>query len=390
MSANWKPTKLGEILTKSDEWIDLKPDETYRQVTVRLWGKGVTLRGEITGAEIAATRQCVVHARQFIASRIDARNGAFGLIPDSLEGAIVTSDFPVFALNETRMLPEYLHWLSKTGSFVELCKAASEGTTNRVRLKEDRFLALEIPLPPVTEQRRIVARIEQLAAQIEEARRLRHQADEEANALISSALHHVFAANAKDWRKMPMPEAVEINDRQVDPRLPEYARLPHISGENMESVTCKLLPYRTAEEDGVKSSNYLFSPGAILYSKIRPYLRKAVLVDFQGVCSADIYPVKVTNDDLDPRFVMWSLVAGPFTDYANTLSGRTRMPKLNRKQFFAFELAYPEKTEQRRIVGYLDGLAGQVVALARLQSETAAALDALLPSILDKAFKGEL
>jgi type I restriction enzyme S subunit len=189
---------------------------------------------------------------------------------------------------------------------------------------------------------------------------------------------------------MPMPEAVTINDRQVDPRLPEYAQLPHISGENMESITCKLLPYRTAEEDGVKSSNYLFSPGAILYSKIRPYLRKAVFVDFQGVCSADIYPVKVTSEELEPRFVMWSLVAGPFTDYANTLSGRTRMPKLNRKQFFAFQFAYPDKAEQRRLVGYLDGLAGQVAALARLQSETAAELDALLPSVLDRAFQGEL
>ena len=154
MSKPWPTVLLGEVLTKSDEWIELKLDETYRQVTVRLWGKGVTLRGEVTGAEISATRQCVVHARQFIASRIDARNGAFGLIPDSLERAIVTSDFPVFSLNETRMLPEYLHWLSKTAGFVELCKAASEGTTNRVRLKEDRFLALEIPLPALTEQRR--------------------------------------------------------------------------------------------------------------------------------------------------------------------------------------------------------------------------------------------
>jgi len=187
-----------------------------------------------------------------------------------------------------------------------------------------------------------------------------------------------------------MTEAVAINDRQVDPRLTEFAQLPHISGENMEGITCRLLPYRTAEEDGVKSSNYLFAPGVILYSKIRPYLRKAVFVDFRGVCSADIYPVKIISEELEPRFVMWSLVAGPFTEYANTLSGRTRMPKLNRKQFFAFEMAYPDKTEQQRIVEYLDGLAGQVTALTQLQSETAAELDALLPSILDRAFKGEL
>jgi len=108
------------------------------------------------------------------------------------------------------------------------------------------------------------------------------------------------------------------------------------------------------------------------------------------VCSADIYPIKLINDELEPRFFMWSLVAGPFTQFANLLSGRTRMPKLNRKQLFAFGLYYPTLNKQRRIVAYLDGLQAQVDRLKVLQAQTAAELEALLPSILDQAFKGEL
>ena len=189
---------------------------------------------------------------------------------------------------------------------------------------------------------------------------------------------------------MPMDEAIQINDKQVDPTLPEYSQLPHISGENMESKTCRLLPWRTAEADGVTSNNYFFSPGTILYSKIRPYLRKAVFVDFGGVCSADIYPIRVKSQKLNPQFVKWSLAAEPFTEYANKLSGRTRMPKLNRKQLFGFGFSHPTLPEQHRIVAYLDGLQAQVDALKRLQAETAAELDALLPSVLAKAFRGEL
>jgi restriction endonuclease S subunit len=83
--------------------------------------------------------------------------------------AIVTNDFPVFNVVENRLLPTYLGWMCRTASFVEECKRASEGTTNRVRLQEDKFLAREIPLPPLAEQRRVVARIEELAAQIHEA-----------------------------------------------------------------------------------------------------------------------------------------------------------------------------------------------------------------------------
>lgn len=152
---------LGEVLTKSEEWITLNPGERYREVTVRLWGKGVVKRREVTGTEIAATRRLIVRSQQFILSRIDARNGAFGLVPDSLEGAVVSNDFPVFTLNQARILPPFLNWMSKTRTFIYLCKAASEGTTNRIRLAEDRFLSTKVPLPPVDEQRRIVARIEE-------------------------------------------------------------------------------------------------------------------------------------------------------------------------------------------------------------------------------------
>src|SRR5207247_8654970 len=136
----------------------------------------VVQRGILSGAEIASTRQMVARRGQFILSRIDARNGALGIVPPELDEAIVTNDFPVFNVVEDRLLPTYLGWMCRTASFVEECKRASEGTTNRVRLQEERFLAREIPLPPLPEQRRIVARIEELAAQIHEARNLRPQA----------------------------------------------------------------------------------------------------------------------------------------------------------------------------------------------------------------------
>ena len=283
---------------------------------------------------------------------------------------------------------KYLYHLLMTQKD-ELLVLLMQGTAN-VSLKEQDIADVEIPLPPLAEQRRVVARIEALATQINEVRTLRHQAAEETEALHLSVLNQHFVGEALAWTPMPMDEAVEINDKQVDPTLPDYAQLPHISGENMEGKTCRLLPWRTAETDGVKSNNYLFSPGTILYSKIRPYLRKAVFVNFRGVCSADIYPVRVKSPKLDPHFVKWAFVAEPFTEYANRLSGRTRMPKLNRKQLFGFGFSPPPLAEQRRIVAELDALQAEVDALKRLQAETAAELAALLPAILDRAFKGEL
>lgn len=83
-------------------------------------------------------------------------------------------------------------------------------------------------------------------------------------------------------------------------------------------------------------------------------------------------------------------MAEPFTEYANKVSGRTRMPKLNRKQVFAFPFRYSPLSEQLRIVAGLDVLQAEVDTLKRHQADTAAKLDALLPAILDRAFRGEL
>ncbi len=159
MPADWPGVPLGEVLTRSTERITLDPQANYRGVTVRLWGKGVTPRREVLGAEIASAERHRCTPNQFILSRIDARNGAFGLIPPDLAGAVVSNDFPLFDLNTERLEPRFLGWLGRTAIFVGLCKAASEGTTNRVRLKEDTFLATPIALPTLAEQRRIVSRV---------------------------------------------------------------------------------------------------------------------------------------------------------------------------------------------------------------------------------------
>jgi type I restriction enzyme S subunit len=195
---------------------------------------------------------------------------------------------------------------------------------------------------------------------------------------------------AENWHRKPIRLLATPVSGQVDPRIEPYASLPHINGESMEAGTSRLLPYRLAKEDGMTSGKFHFHAGAILYSKIRPYLRKAVQVPVEGICSADVYAFETISPELEPRFFMYSLIAPRFTTYANTLSGRTRMPKLNQKQLFAFELSYPPLSQQRDIVAYLDNLQEKSDALKKVQTETAAELDALMPSILNMAFRGEL
>jgi len=186
----WPKANLGELLRRANEAAALEPSAEYHEVTIKLWGKGVVSRGKVLGSDVVSARR-VVHANQLILSKIDARNGAIGLVPPELEGAIVSNDFPSFEFRDPeRCDAAFMGWLVRSVPFVDLCKAASEGTTNRVRIKEDRFLDQRIGLPSLSEQQAIVVRLDALAQKTRDV-------EEHLNAVERDA-EHLLALRFRD------------------------------------------------------------------------------------------------------------------------------------------------------------------------------------------------
>ena len=396
MTKPWPRVRLCEVLRRANETIQAEPTTEYHEISVRLWGKGVVERGRVTGAEIP-NRRFVARAGQLIISRIDARHGAIGLVPESLDGALVTNDFPLFDVDLEKLLPTFLGWLSRTRDFVELCKRASEGTTNRVRLSEERFLALEIPLPPLAEQRRVVARIEELAAQIHEARTLRHQAAEETDPLLLNHVDEVFSAlepthkprqfgsfsphvtsGPRNWAKHYEQDGSRFYRAQdVGP-----------AGKVLEDSKVFITP-PPGEQGRTAMLQYgdlmLVITGATVgrVNVYRQGLEPGFVSQHVGIC-------RLPQTKVEPEFALWGL-RGP-GGQAQLLGQRYGQgkPGLNLSNIRSLSLPFPSLPEQCRIVAELDALQAEVDALKRLQGETAAELDALLPAILNKAFKGEL
>jgi type I restriction enzyme, S subunit len=399
MSKEWPTAKLGQVLTRSEETIAIQLDAEYRELTVRLWGKGVVPRGVIMGAELAASRRFVARAGQFVLSRIDARNGALGLVPKELDGAIVTNDFPVFAIDEMKLLPAFFGWLSHTANFVEMCKRASEGTTNRVRLQEDRFLRLEIPLPPLPEQRRIIARIEKLSAQIEEACRLRREAAEEAEATIHAALTSIIHDLESDpfTEHSPIPLFAQINPpRPGKLSLALNEPVTFVPMKAVDDITGTIARPESRLFTDVSRGYTYFQEGDVIWARITPCMQngKAAiarnLLNGVGFGSTEFHVLrpgpKVTAEWLY-ELVRHKAFREDAAKHFKGTAGQQRVPESFLKQKV---IAVPPLPEQRRIVAELNALQAEVDALKKLQAETAAELDALLPAILDRAFKGEL
>jgi type I restriction enzyme, S subunit len=156
------------------------------------------------------------------------------------------------------------------------------------------------------------------------------------------------------WTKKKLGEVCEISSTLVDPRKPDFINLFHIGAGNMISGTGDLVDIKTAKEEELESGKFLFNRTTVLYSKIRPYLMKVARPKFDGLCSADVYPLSPDNTQLDRNFLFHLLMSRKFTEYAIEGSNRAGMPKVNRDHLFNFTTYFPPIHEQKRIVAILD------------------------------------
>src|ERR1017187_2727650 len=181
----WPKVKLGEVLRHRKEFITIDDLTTYKRPRVQLHVQGIVKRDEVPGALIKTKMQQVSRPGEFLVAEIDAKVGGFAIVPESLDGSIVSSHYFLFVVDESKLDRRFLDFFIRTPTFREQVEA--QGSTNYAAIRPAHVLGYEMPLPPLAQQRRVVARIEELAAQIHEARTLRHQAADEAEALIPRA-----------------------------------------------------------------------------------------------------------------------------------------------------------------------------------------------------------
>lgn len=374
---------LGHILRRAKEPVAIDPSGTYRQVTVRLFHRGVVLRGEKPGSAIRTTRQWLVRQGQVLLSRIDARNGAIGIVPPDLEGAVVTNDFWAFEVNPDFAISQFLDLYFGTAEFVEACNRASEGTTNRVRLQPDDFLRIEVPLPPLDEQRRIVSHIKELTGKLDEAHNLQLKADLEAQRLLHGAYSSI-TANVPVRR---MSAVAPLVRRPVEINLED--EYPELGVRSFGKGTFQKAPIigaalGTKKIFEIKAGDLLFNivfawEGAVAVAKREDGGRVGshrflTCVPREGVATAGYlcfhFLTEMGLDDLGR--------ASPGGAGRNRTLGLEKLAAIN----------VPVPSYEKQV--WFEEVQAKVDALRKLQAETVGELDALTPSILAKAFSGEL
>jgi type I restriction enzyme S subunit len=170
----------------------------------------------------------------------------------------------------------------------------------------------------------------------------------------------------EDWQLRPLLSAVRVASGQVDPKIEPYRTMILVAPDHIERGSGRLLAKETAAYQKAISGKYLFENGDIVYSKIRPYLKKAILADFEGLCSADMYPLKPAAD-VSAGFVFSLILGHRFTKYAESVSVRSGMPKINREELAEYTIALPPtKAEQEIIAAALSDVDALINSLGKL------------------------
>jgi len=397
MKAGWPMVAIGAVTKPVERTETPTPGTRYRQIGVRLWGVGAYEREPVDGAETRYKVLYRVDKDDIIVNKIWARNGSVAVVPAELAGCYASGEFPIFIADRNRLEPRWFHWITKTRFFWQQCDNKSHGTSGKNRIRPERFLEIEIPLPLLAEQRRIVARIEELAAKVEVARALRQQAVARTEKLIASvvsdALSDLTADRCLSHVLLESPRnGWSAQCDNAEDGVP-VLRLSAVTGFTYQPEEFKRTSQPTSPD-----AHYWLKKGDLLITRSNTPDLVGHAAIYNGSPSPCIYPdlmmqLVVDENQVDTSFIHWWLRSTLVREYItqNAKGTSPSMKKISQKVVMniPFPLGIP-LDEQRRIVAYLDDLQARVNAVKAHQAATAAALDALLPSTLDQAFKGEL
>lgn len=380
MKASWPTVRLGEVLRHRKEFVLIDDPVEYARPRVRLHAQGIVLRDRVPGALIKTKRQQVCRPGELLVAEIDAKAGGFGIVPTELEGSIVSSHYFLYQVLDSRLDVRFLDFYVRTSGFMEQVQA--QGTTNYAAIRPSDVLNYDIPLPPIAEQRRIVARIEELAAHIAEARALREQAAEQQETLVIST--HLKLAGS---RTRELGDILHL-DEDKTPVAPDGS-YPQVG---VRSFGGGLFPKSAVagNETTYKAFNRLYE-GALLLSQVKGW-EGAVAVCPKALAGWFVSPeyrtFRCVPSEVRPGYMaalirtewFWGRLAKA------TRGVGARRERTRPEQFLSIEIPMPSVEQQAVAEQVFAGLD----AIKDLRTETSVALDALMPAILDRAFKGDL
>lgn len=318
-------------------------------------------------------------------------------VGQSDEAGIITS---AYCTLKPKCYSRYLYYLLASFDY----KKGFYGLAGGVRqsLTFETIRSLKFILPSEKEQEIICSYLDGFVINIDNLLRPLEQSitllREYRQSIITEAVTHGLDPNApmipsgkawigetpQSWKVMPWKYIAKVEANLVSPE--DYKELPQVAPANIEKNTGKLTGVQNAFDAGVESDNHLFRKGAILYSKVRPALNKVAIAPFDGLCSADMYPI---STDQNVKWLVYYMLSATFTEQVSVSTNRVKMPKLNKEELGKMDVVLPPKEDQDAVVNYLDTKTAEIDALIASKERQVELLREYRKSIIFEAVTGK-
>jgi type I restriction enzyme S subunit len=375
----WPRAPLRQVAKQIDRWETPASGVTYKLIGVKWWGGGVHVHDTVDGSKTKAAQLRRVRADDLVINKIWARHGSVAVVPAIFDGYHGSGEFPTFQIDRMQVSPRWLHWLAQSRSFWAACEELSRGTSGKNRIKPDRFLSIEIPLPSLPEQQRIVAWLDSLSSRILGAKELCSELNADAAAFVAS-LHLQLAGP----RRMKLSDVFDLDEIEE----------PVISTTSYPQVGIRGFGGGLFQKDAVPGTGTTYRffhrlyPDAIVLSQVKGW-EGAIAVagpELDGWFTSPEYRTFRCKPEAAHPDYMRALLPSPW--FIQRLQGLSRGQGARRQrtrpeQFLALELPMPTRTQQETA---LKAFSRMSRARESLPEETD--LAALLPSALAQVFGG--
>lgn len=403
--------RIGEFLKRNKTAVAIEDDKTYKRATIKVRNGGIFLRDEEIGSKIGTKNQFLISKGQFLLSKIDARNGAFGVVPEVLDGGIITGNFWTFDVDYNIINPHYLALLTTTEAFVQFCEQASNGTTNRHYLQEPLFLNIKVPVPSLEEQNKLVEEYNKQLSTASDAELLATKKQHNINSLLFNELGvkiskdnvlnglSTVAFSALDrwdiaylqntakytakYKSLRFENCIEHFMKGLDGkslRMETYKTpaqdFHYIGMEHIEKATGQLIDTPIVKGSQIKSQTVTIPNGYFIYGKLRPYLNKYWYNNTNWdniVCSSELFVFRI-KDSINTRFFEVVLGSDIVQEQIADLTSGARMPRITEEVFMNIQIPIPPLDVQKNLADQIDKITNEIKELrnSALQKRTIA------------------
>jgi len=391
MKSDWKNYKIGEFAKRSKIPTKVADSILYKRLTIRMHGLGIVLRDEISGSLIGTKNQFFAKGGQFLLSKIDARNGALGILSQDLDGALISNSFQAYDLDKNIIDIDYFNYFTKTHSFIDFCNKASEGTTNRRNLDDNKFLSFEIPLPSLPEQKRIVKKIKDIEERTKSIISTEDYIEKAVNTIVPSALSKIFSD--EDWKKDKIGNLIDEIKTGTTPPSGEQKyfkeELNWFTPSDFKGQMYLDNSYRKISQLAIDDGRVkIYKVGTVLFIGIGATLGKVGILKNEATSNQQITGIRFKKNIL-PEFAYYWFKAN--YSAIRGLCPATTLPILNQDKIKKLVFSFPDSiTEQQKVIDHLNLIENKKEEIKKERSKQFLITTALMPSVLARAFNGEL